>query len=90
MIYSDSSQLLDYYKNEVINKYENQRNKYGGYSINTETKNGKTIITIKIDLSKIKLNEFANDNNILEYVNENKLKPEGAKKLFTNIGAICE
>ena len=89
-VYSDENSILDFYKTELTKMYEEQNKKYNGYTINSEKDREKMTVTAKIDISKIKLKEFAEDNNIIDYISNNKLTPKGAKKMFSNLGATCE
>lgn len=90
IVYSDENSILDFYKSDLTKMYEEQNKKYGGYSIKSEKDRGKMIVTAKIDISKLKLKEFAEDNGISDYIKNNKLTPDGAKKMFDNLGASCE
>lgn len=89
-VYSDENSILDYYKKDLTKMYEEQNKKYGGYTIKTEKDMEKVTVTVRIDISKTKLKDFAKDNNISDFIKDDKLTPEGAKKAYTNIGATCE
>ena len=90
MVYSDENSILDFYKNELTKMYEEQNKKYGGYSIKSEKSRDKMTVTTKLDISKLKLKKFAEDNGISEYIKNDKLTPDGAKKMISNLGATCE
>ena len=90
IVYSDESSILDFYKEDLTKMYEEQNKKYNGYTITSEKDSDKMTVTVKIDISKIKLDEFAKDNNISDFIKDNKLTPEGAKQIYKNIGATCE
>ena len=90
VVYSEEKNILDYYKEELIKMYEDQNKKYGGYTIKSEIENESMTVYAKIDMSKIKLDEFAKDNNVSDYIKNNKLTLDGAKKIYKDIGATCK
>ena len=88
---SKNNTILAYFEKQYKDTYTEQNKRYGGYTIKSEKKNDSIVVTVKIDFSKVKLSELAKDNpNIANDINNNKLSLDGAKKIFTNLGASCE
>lgn len=91
VITSENNTILAYFEKQYKDTYTEQNKKYGGYTVKTET-NGKTVtITATIDYTKVNLKELVKDySGITNDINNNKLSLDGAKKMFTNVGATCE
>ena len=90
-ITSKNNTILAYFEKQYKDVYTEQNKKYGGYTITSERKGDTVVVKAKIDFSKVKLSELAKDNtNISNDIKNNKLSLDGAKKLFTNMGAACE
>ena len=90
-IYSDDINLLKQYKSEYKEKYENQNNKYGGYTISIDDEKGKSIVRVKIDYSKINMDVLKKEYSFIEkYLKDDSVTVEGAKKIYNEDGAKCE
>ncbi|MBR3116475.1 MAG: hypothetical protein IKF36_01215 [Bacilli bacterium] len=90
-IYSDDINILKQYKNDYMNKYEEQKNRYGGYTISADDEKGKTIIKTKIDYSKINFEVLKQEYRFIEeYIDNDSVTVEGARKIYSVDGALCE
>ena len=92
VITSKNNTTLAYFEDKLKKKYEALNDSYGGYTVKSEIKDGKTTVTVTIDYSKVAIDKFANDNDIIksDILKSNKMTPEIAKKYYESLGAKCK
>jgi len=92
VITSNNKELLNKFKKNLKESYKNNNSRYKGYSIKINVKKNKLIAESTINYDKMNLNKFIKDNKATkEFINkDNKLTLEGAKKMYSSIGAKCE
>ncbi len=92
IVTSENKQIRDYFESTLNTSYKTANETYGGYTYNIKNEDNKVSSKVTIDYTKMDLEKFINSNtSIKAYVNkDNKLTLEGVKKIYENLGAICE
>lgn len=87
---SDDSSILDYFKEYRKIYYYNLSKEYGSHVFNSEVKNNKLIINIKIDYKDVDISKMIKNNYIPKtYRKGNSLSKNGAKLFYEDLGAVC-
>ncbi len=90
-ISSEKSDVLSNFKSMYESQYDSNNNRYGGYSYKMSEKDGKLIIDLTIDYSKMNIEKFVSDNAAFsDYLEDNKLTLDGIKKMYKTSGIVCE
>ena len=92
VVTSKNNTTLAYFEDKLKKKYQELNDTYGGYTVKSEIKDGKATVTATIDYSKVEIEKFANDNDIIksDILKANKMTPEIAKKYYESSGASCK
>ncbi len=91
IITSESSDVLDYFEEELNNSYNSLNEAYGGYEINITRDNNKLTSKVTIDYSKMNVEQYVTDVPALkEYTDNNKLLKDGIISLYESLGATCD
>ena len=91
IVTSNNNTILAYFEKQYMDSYSKEKERYGGYVIKTESKDNSVIVNVKVDFSRVNIEKLASDNSIIiGDIKNNKLSLNGAKKIYTNIGAACE
>lgn len=87
---SNDFNILDYYEEYRNIYYEDFNNKYGGITINSNTKDMVLTVKVDMDFNKIDLKSMIDDDKLKKtYVVNNYLTKNGAKLYFEEMGATC-
>ena len=88
---SENETILTTFKDTLEKTYSSMNENYGGYTFKVEQEGNKVISTVTIDYNKMNIEQFVKDNSALSsYVEKNKLKLEGIKSLYEQLGATCK
>ena len=92
VVTSGSKEILDTFEKSLNSTYETTNKTYGGYTFDVKKDDKSVTSTVTIDYTKMDIDKFVKDNSVLKaYVNKkNKLTTEGARKIYTAMGATCE
>lgn len=83
--------ILDEFENQFNDEYSYSKKKYGGYTYEVVKSNDKVNSNVEIDYKVFNIEKFAENNEaIREYLNDNKLTIDGAKKMYEKSGFKCE
>lgn len=88
---SESSEILDTFETTLNSTYSKMKETYGGYTYDVSKKDNTVTSKVTIDYNKMNIEQFVKDQPSLKsYVEDNKLKVDGIKSLYENMGATCE
>lgn len=92
IVTSEKKEVLTYFESFLNKTYKATNKKYGGYTFNVKNENNTVTSSTTIDYNKMNFKKYVKDNSQLKaYINKNsKLTTEGAKKIYTSLGATCK
>ena len=91
VIESNTSSLLDNYREILARQYNSYNNLYGGYKYNLYLEGNKLTLNLIINYDKVNKEKFITDNvSFKEFVNDkNEFTLDGAKKMYEASGMKC-
>ena len=92
VITSKNNTTLAYFEDRLKKKYEELNKMYKGYTVTSNTEKGKITVTATADYSKIDVEKFANDNDVIksDIKKSNKMTSKIMKKYYESLGATCK
>ena len=91
IVTSDSDIILNTFETTLNDSYGATSEAYGGYTYEVTKQDGKITSDVKIDYSKMDVEQFIEDQPTLKsYVKNGKFLIEGIKGLYESMGATCE
>ncbi len=92
IVISEKEDVLNTFESSLKTQYKNNNDLYGGYDYKITKDGNKVTSKVVIDYSEMDMDKFIDNNSAMKsFVNKsNKLTLEGAKSIYTSVGAKCE
>lgn len=92
IIISDKEDVLNSFESSLKTQYKNNNDLYGGYDYDISKEDNKVTSKVVINYNKMDLDKFIDNNSAMKNFvnNSNKLTLDGAKKIYSSVGAKCE